>query len=226
MAFELFRRKQRAFEELMQAAERIKAVVPELTAQELMAFLDGLRDEVLDAYGGDTSENDLHSKPATDAALDRYPPAKAVLMVLREHPKGLKAGEIIELARDIVQTTSDDPVAVIYSAIAHLKRTGRASQDEDKTYKLTDLAIEQIRDFAGLTAHQCCEEILGEHGKPMHALAIAREAIRRGYVGKANGSAESIEATTYKSFWALMSRNPEVFVPTDEPQTYGLKEWP
>ncbi len=64
----------------------------------------------------------------------------------------------------------------------------------------------------GLAAHECCEQILRDHGNsPMNALTLAREALARGYAGKATGDADDILMTTAKSFWARMGRDRRFF---------------
>lgn len=222
MAFELFRRKQEAYNELMLAVDRIKAVLPLLSAEETQALLAGLEEAIHDA--GKLSARSLFT---TTPETHRFPPAEAVRRVLRKFPQGLPAGEIVRLAQDMVETSSGDPTSVIYSAIAHLKRQEEVDHDiGNKTYRLRPHARESSDDsseddLAGKTALECCQTILKERDEPMHALAIAREALRRGYIGRATGTQEKVEATTYKSFWAEMSRCPETFTQTDT-QTYAL----
>lgn len=70
-----------------------------------------------------------------------------------------------------------------------------------------DLFGEPIGDLSRETQEGCCIRILKEHGnKPMPALTIAREALRRGYHGSVKGSEDEVLQTTAKSFWALMGR--------------------
>ena len=62
--------------------------------------------------------------------------------------------------------------------------------------------------FAGMKATDCCQNILWESGNsPMNVLALAREAIARGWRGKAQGSEEEILVTTMKSFWTALYRD-------------------
>ena len=64
-----------------------------------------------------------------------------------------------------------------------------------------------VKDLAGLSAHECCRRILLEHGNhAMHALSLAKEAIRRGYFGRGRYSGDELEWVTAKSFWARLSR--------------------
>jgi len=63
------------------------------------------------------------------------------------------------------------------------------------------------QDLVGKTALECARTILGEHkNEPMHFAEIAKEAMRRGYKGRASGSPEKVESRTIQSFWAAMSR--------------------
>src|SRR6266496_4570076 len=63
-------------------------------------------------------------------------------------------------------------------------------------------------DLAGRTALHCAEAILADHNnEPMHFSTIAKEAMKRGYKGRAEGDKDAIEATVTKSFWAAMSRS-------------------
>ncbi len=65
-----------------------------------------------------------------------------------------------------------------------------------------------VGDFSGVKAVDCCFRILQERGnEPMNALTMAREAIGRGYRGKARGSEDEVLLTTAKSFWAALSRD-------------------
>lgn len=220
MGFELFQKKQEAFDEIMRAVDRITLVLPILSSDEAMALVAGIRDAVRQTHPAiifakpGFEELFMTRDPCEPDPLPRakLPPAKAVESVLRQHPNGLRAGQIVDLCKDLVDTSSSDPESVIYSGIAHLKRTGRAVRGDDKAYRLVSEESEeedddQAQDLAGKTAVECCHIILEERRRPMHAMTIAKEALRRGYVGKASGSAESVESTTFTSFWAVMSRD-------------------
>jgi len=62
-------------------------------------------------------------------------------------------------------------------------------------------------DLAGKTSLQCARIILRERGNAgTHFSAIVREAMRRGYRGRVDGSPEVVETTLMKSFWAALSR--------------------
>ena len=62
--------------------------------------------------------------------------------------------------------------------------------------------------FSVMKAVDCCALILRENDNdPMNALTMAREAIRRGYRGKARGSEDEVLLTTAKSFWAALGRD-------------------
>lgn len=70
--------------------------------------------------------------------------------------------------------------------------------------------IEAVRpkDMAGKTALECCRMILEERdNRSIHFDAAAREALKRGYEGRAVGSREQIESITGTSFWAALSRS-------------------
>jgi hypothetical protein len=63
-------------------------------------------------------------------------------------------------------------------------------------------------DLSGVKGTDCCARILKEHdNEPMNALTLAREAISRGYHGKAQGSEDEVLLTTAKSFWAALGRD-------------------
>lgn len=63
-------------------------------------------------------------------------------------------------------------------------------------------------EFSNVKAVDCCARILTEHGnEPMNALTMAREALLRGYHGKAKGSEDEVLLTTAKSFWAALTRD-------------------
>ena len=63
-------------------------------------------------------------------------------------------------------------------------------------------------EFLGVKATDCCVKILLEHdNEAMNALTMAREALRRGYRGKAHGSEDEVLLTTAKSFWAALGRD-------------------
>jgi hypothetical protein len=65
-----------------------------------------------------------------------------------------------------------------------------------------------IGDLAGVPAIECCARILKDHrNEPLSALTVAREALVRGYQGRARGSEDEVLLTTAKSFWAAMSRD-------------------
>jgi DNA-binding PadR family transcriptional regulator len=67
---------------------------------------------------------------------------------------------------------------------------------------------EEEGEFGRLKATDCCFRILRERGgEPLSALALAREAIARGYRGKARGPEDEVLSTTMKSFWAALSRD-------------------
>jgi hypothetical protein len=87
------------------------------------------------------------------------------------------------------------------------------SHQRKKLWSLTALAVggqaavETAKDLAGLSAHECCRRILLEHNnQPMHALTLAKEAIRRGYFGRGQYTGDAMEWVTAKSFWARLSR--------------------
>ena len=66
------------------------------------------------------------------------------------------------------------------------------------------------QDLAGKAALECAKIILTEWGAALHFSAIAKEAIRRGYVGRITGTQEEVESRTIQSFWAAMSRSDEL----------------
>jgi HB1, ASXL, restriction endonuclease HTH domain len=62
--------------------------------------------------------------------------------------------------------------------------------------------------LAGRTIIQAAEIVLREHkNQPMHFRAIAQEALKRGYTGRATGDRDSVEHRTAQSFWASMYRS-------------------
>jgi hypothetical protein len=80
------------------------------------------------------------------------------------------------------------------------------SNPKKKLWKLKP-AVARPQDMRGLKAHQCARKILMENGnKPMHALTIAREALRRGYAGRATSTGDELLWLTAKSFWARLAR--------------------
>jgi hypothetical protein len=80
-------------------------------------------------------------------------------------------------------------------------------------------------EFAGVKAVDCCFRILADRGnEPANALALAREAIQRGYRGRARGLAEEVQLTTAKSFWAALTRD-DRFVEV-RPLVFKLRQWP
>ena len=83
----------------------------------------------------------------------------------------------------------------------------------------------QEGEFSGVKAVECCFRILRERGnQPMNALAMAREAIRRGYRGKTKGDADEVLLTTAKSFWAALGRDQRF--EEVRPLVFKLKEEP
>lgn len=67
------------------------------------------------------------------------------------------------------------------------------------------------KDLTGKTALECTTIILRERGnEPQHFSTIAKEALRRGYVGRSAGSSEEVESRTMNSFWAAMSRSADL----------------
>ena len=71
--------------------------------------------------------------------------------------------------------------------------------------------VQEQQDMVGKPALECVRIILREHNnKPLHFAAIAKEAMRRGYKGRSQGSQEEIESRTANSFWAAMSRSDDL----------------
>jgi hypothetical protein len=243
MSFEVLRRKQKAINDLIEAAERIKSALADLSPEDTEAFLDGLR-KVIDEHLGtqrtpqsepaaQVEESPSASSPITPTVgkapavipgADRLTaapvltPTQAVEAALAEHPSGLKAGEIVDLCYGKYTTKSKDPVSVIYSAIAGLKQRHRVEYLPDGRYRLR----ERGGDLAGKSAHACCVILLREAGRPLNALTLAKMALGRGYSGRSKGTDDAVVLSTAKSFWARMSRS-DLFEQTD-PQTFRLKD--
>jgi hypothetical protein len=66
------------------------------------------------------------------------------------------------------------------------------------------------KDLAGKPALECARIILAERNSPVHFSVIAKEALRRGYIGRMSGSKEEIESRTVQSFWAALSRSDDM----------------
>lgn len=109
--------------------------------------------------------------------------------------------------------------------------TGRLQWSmKDEVYHNLDGS--EKKDMVGKTAKDCCVLILRENdNRPMNALTLAREALRRGYSGGAEGSEDDILMTTAKSFWARLGRDqrfaevrPQVFMLTNHGKTYEFPQ--
>lgn len=78
-------------------------------------------------------------------------------------------------------------------------------------------------DFSGKRGVDCCIRILKDHGgEAMNALTMAREAIARGYRGRAKGTEDEVLLTTAKSFWAALGRDTRF--KEVRPLVFALKE--
>jgi hypothetical protein len=66
-------------------------------------------------------------------------------------------------------------------------------------------------DLTGLSALASARRILTDHrNDPMHFTAIAKEAMSRGYRGRATGDPSVVESVIAKSFWAALSRASDI----------------
>jgi hypothetical protein len=83
------------------------------------------------------------------------------------------------------------------------------SEESANTAKMISVKEDSAKkDLAGKTALECTTIILRERSnEPQHFSTIAKEALRRGYVGRFAGSPEAVENRTMNSFWAAMSRS-------------------
>jgi hypothetical protein len=85
---------------------------------------------------------------------------------------------------------------------AGIAAVGQLGQLEERTLFGTE------GEFRRVKAVDCCAQILRDHGnEPMVALTMAREALNRGYRGRASGSPDEVLLTTAKSFWASLTRD-------------------
>jgi hypothetical protein len=108
--------------------------------------------------------------------------------------------------------------------------TGEGAKEASAALKATFTPIGDLFDVVGelygVKAVDCCARILNDHGnEPMNALAMAREAIQRGYRGyKVKGSEDEVLLTTAKSFWAALGRD-QRFAEV-RPLVFALKNQP
>jgi hypothetical protein len=80
-----------------------------------------------------------------------------------------------------------------------------------------------MQDMIGETALNCANHILAEgHNAPLHFAEIAKQAIKRGYRGRAAGTPSEVEQRTIQSFWAALHRS-EHFEPTGK-GCYRIRE--
>lgn len=233
MGFELFQRKQQAFNELMQAIERIKSVLPLLSSDETQALMDGLKDAIESHRAAGATERVSGAQPViVGNAGTLPPPGAAVESLVLEHPEGLRAREIIDRLLGKIETASDDPKAVLYSALAFLKRNKRIVQDDhDKKYrpppraKQSESSSLPRASLAGRGGPECCERILREHGKPMSVRAIALEAMSRGYGDRyAKTAANSEEAVDFVTRKLARAMSGDERFDEPIPGTFVLKE--
>jgi hypothetical protein len=81
---------------------------------------------------------------------------------------------------------------------------------KDEGDESSQSAIEAARDKLGWTITDWAVAILSERpGVPMHFRSIANKAIEQGY----QSPRSKLKKTIYRSFWAMMNRNPQLFVP-------------
>lgn len=140
MSFELIQRKKEALSELMDALFTIKKVFPALSEEERKDVFDGLC-ALFGAPPPAASEPQAPGSEgrATTAAgavtIVRFPPpARAVELLLEKSPVPLFANDIVSALEGKIQTSSQKPRDVIYSAIAFLKSKGTINQLPDKSY--------------------------------------------------------------------------------------------
>jgi hypothetical protein len=86
------------------------------------------------------------------------------------------------------------------------------AEEAQRVLRLNSAAVPErvvplVKDLAGKSALECVRIILQEQGnRPTHYAALAKEAMQRGYKGRAGGTPEEVEHRTVQSFWAAMSR--------------------
>jgi HB1, ASXL, restriction endonuclease HTH domain len=97
------------------------------------------------------------------------------------------------------------------------KQTNGHSPLPSDSQAITEITIKD-NSFSGKTMAECAERLLRERG-PMHYREVAEEAIRRGYRSTKGGSPDTLAS----SFWATLSRKPELFEPAGR-GIYKLKE--
>jgi hypothetical protein len=128
--------------------------------------------------------------------------------VLRQEPEseGPSRGPVVH------SITVNDRLNLEDSSRISFSRTSASAFPELGTPTST-----RAQSLAGKTSTECARQILREHGRAMHVSAIAKEALRRGYVGRPTDAPiepDALEHRIIQSFWAAMHRAPDLFEKT------------
>lgn len=125
--------------------------------------------------------------------------------------------DVLERAKALRETLSALPPELVAQTSSIFSSESLSAQKNKSLFvrenpSVSDVATAVVtRLCTGKSAAQCARLILECHaGGPMHYIAVAKEALERGYRGRTTGTPEEIEIVTIKSFWAAMSRSEEL----------------
>lgn len=93
---------------------------------------------------------------------------------------------------------------------SEFERLSAPGMSRTKLIRLNEQRLDapQGESLAGKSAIECGRIILADNNnRPMHVATIAKEALRRGYVGKMKGDPDAVEFRTVQSFWAAIHRS-------------------
>lgn len=141
MSFEFLQRKQALLSELMEALNIIEKVLPSLSQDEREELWEGLNTllEVTPVMVDAGETKGLMNIVIAPTTTPKFPPpARAVELLLQSSPTGLFASDIVSALEGKIQTSSENPRDVIYSAIAFLKKKKAITQLPDKRYVIAE----------------------------------------------------------------------------------------
>lgn len=125
VSLEFLQRKKKAIDDAIEAYEAFQVALHELPPEWAEELRDGVK----------SLSNGKHQELTPSREL--LSPTDAVQSLLRKHPEGLVAKEIIKELSGKVQTKSSNPTKLLYSILATLKRYGKLTQT-DKRYRLIE----------------------------------------------------------------------------------------